>query len=117
MFSEFIFLLVSLQFPACVPAGQCDSFAVSHSSAEHALQWLGSSKEEQGTTSVLKFQTTSYHSVFDPYLWFNASNHLILILNKIFQHNSILGAFLLKPVLVRTCPSAMEFICYKHFCP
>lgn len=31
--------------------------------------------------------------VFDPYLWFNAFNHLILILNKIFQHNSILEAF------------------------
>lgn len=118
MFSEFIFLLVSLQFPACVPAGQCDSFAVSHSSANmHSSDLVAVRRNKEVTTSVLKFQTTSYHSVFDPYLWFNASNHLILILNKIFQHNSILGAFLLKPVLVGTCPSAMEFICYKHFCP
>lgn len=49
--------------------------------------------------------------VFDPYLWFNAFNHLILILNKIFQHNSILEAFFLIPVSAGTCPSAMEFIC------
>lgn len=38
MFSQFLFLLlVSLQFPTCVPVGQCDSFAVSQSSVEHGL--------------------------------------------------------------------------------
>jgi len=40
-----------------------------------------------------------------------------LILSKIFQHNGILGAFLFKPVLARTRPSGVEFICYKHSCP